>query len=44
MNVSGMVSYGILRQRNRKLAKAISDLGWRQFKTLTEAKCNKYGQ
>ncbi|WP_293075075.1 zinc ribbon domain-containing protein [Okeania sp. SIO3B5] len=27
-----------------KLAKAISDLGWRQFRTLTEAKCNKYGR
>ncbi|NEO57129.1 MAG: IS200/IS605 family element transposase accessory protein TnpB [Okeania sp. SIO3B5] len=36
LNVSGMV-------RNRKLAKAISDLGWRQFRTLTEAKCEKYG-
>lgn len=37
LNVSGMV-------RNRKLAKAISDLGWRQFRTLTEAKCEKYGK
>ena len=37
LNVSGMV-------RNRKLAKAISDLGWRQFRTLTEAKCEKYGR
>ncbi|MDJ0557064.1 MAG: RNA-guided endonuclease TnpB family protein [Microcoleaceae cyanobacterium MO_207.B10] len=37
LNVSGMV-------RNRKLAKAISDLGWRQFRTLTEAKCDKYGR
>ena len=36
-NVSGMV-------HNRKLAKAISDLGWRQFRTLTEAKCQKYGR
>ncbi len=35
LNVSGMV-------KNRKLAKAISDLGWRQFRTLTEAKCEKY--
>ncbi|WP_366557806.1 zinc ribbon domain-containing protein [Okeania sp. SIO1I7] len=25
-------------------AKAISDLGWRQFRTLTEAKCEKYGR
>ncbi|MDY7007469.1 MAG: RNA-guided endonuclease TnpB family protein [Cyanobacteriota bacterium] len=37
LNVSGMV-------RNRKLAKAISDLGWREFRTLTEAKCEKYGR
>ena len=37
LNVSGMV-------KNRKLAKAISDLGWRQFRTLTEAKCDKYGR
>ena len=37
LNVSGMI-------KNRKLAKAISDLGWRQFKTLTEAKCEKYGK
>ncbi|NEO55255.1 MAG: IS200/IS605 family element transposase accessory protein TnpB [Okeania sp. SIO3B5] len=46
LNVSGMISYGMLRKRkrNRKLAKAISDLGWRQFRTLTEAKCEKYGR
>ncbi|NER03724.1 MAG: IS200/IS605 family element transposase accessory protein TnpB, partial [Okeania sp. SIO3C4] len=37
LNVSGMV-------KNRKLAKAISDLGWKQFRTLTEAKCEKYGR
>ncbi|NES71825.1 MAG: IS200/IS605 family element transposase accessory protein TnpB, partial [Okeania sp. SIO2D1] len=37
LNVSGMV-------KNRKLAKAISDLGWRQFRDLTEAKCEKYGR
>jgi len=37
LNVSGMV-------KNRKLAKAISDLGWRQFRYLTEAKCEKYGR
>ncbi len=30
--------------RDRKLSKAISDLGWRQFRTLTEAKCEKYGR
>ncbi len=35
LNVSGLI-------RNRKLAKAISDLGWRQFRTLTEGKCEKY--
>ncbi|NEP78513.1 MAG: IS200/IS605 family element transposase accessory protein TnpB [Okeania sp. SIO3B3] len=37
LNVSGMV-------KNRKLAKAISDLGWRKFRTLTEAKCEKYSR
>ncbi|NEO54884.1 MAG: IS200/IS605 family element transposase accessory protein TnpB [Okeania sp. SIO3B5] len=37
LNVSGMI-------KNRKLAKAISDLGWRQFRTLTETKCEKYGR
>ena len=37
LNVSGMV-------RNRKLSKAISDLGWREFRTLTENKCEKYGR
>ncbi|NEO56989.1 MAG: IS200/IS605 family element transposase accessory protein TnpB [Okeania sp. SIO3B5] len=37
LNVSGMV-------KNRKLAKAISDLGWRKFRTLTESKCDKYGK
>ena len=31
LNVSGMV-------KNRKLSRAISDLGWRQFRTSTEAK------
>lgn len=35
LNVSGMV-------KNRKLSRAISDLGWRQFRTLLEAKCCKY--
>ncbi|WP_293118783.1 RNA-guided endonuclease TnpB family protein [Okeania sp. SIO1I7] len=37
LKVSGMV-------KNRKLSKAISDLGWRQFRTLTETKCEKYGR
>ena len=37
LNISGMI-------KNRSLAKAISDLGWRQFQTLTEAKCDKYGR
>ncbi|MGD1702664.1 RNA-guided endonuclease InsQ/TnpB family protein [Dapis sp. BLCC M229] len=37
LNVSGMV-------KNRKLARAISDLGWRQFRILTEAKCEKHGR
>jgi len=37
LNVSGMV-------RNRKLSRAISDLGWRQFRTLCEGKSEKYGR
>jgi len=37
LNVSGMV-------RNRRLSRAISDLGWRQFRTLCEAKAEKYGR
>nr|WP_293108609.1 hypothetical protein [Okeania sp. SIO2F4] len=37
LNVSGMI-------KNRKLAKAISNLGWRQFRTLLEAKCDKCGK
>ena len=37
LNVSGMV-------RNRKLSRAISDMGWRQFRTLCEAKAEKYGR
>ncbi len=37
LNVSGMV-------RNRKLSKAISDLGWRQFRTFLEGKAEKYGR
>ena len=34
LNVSGML-------RNRKLSKAISDLGWRQFRTFLEGKAEK---
>ena len=37
LNVSGMV-------KNRKLARAISDLGWRQFRSLWSAKADKYGR
>jgi len=37
LNVSGMV-------KNRKLARAISQQGWREFRTLCEAKSEKYGR
>ena len=37
LNVSGMV-------KNRKLSRAISDLGWRQFRTMLEAKALMYGR
>lgn len=37
LNVWGMV-------KNRRLAKAISWQGWYEFRTLTEAKCDKYGR
>ena len=37
LNVSGMV-------RNRRLSRAISDLGWRQLRTLFEGKAEKYGR
>ena len=30
--------------KNRKLSRAISDLGWRQFRTLLEGKALKYGR
>jgi transposase, IS605 OrfB family, central region len=37
LNVSGMV-------KNRKLSRAISDLGWRSFRTMLEAKSLMYGR
>ncbi len=37
LNVSGMI-------KNRKLSKAISDLGWRQFRTFLEGKAEKSGR
>lgn len=37
LNVSGMV-------KNRKLSRAISLQGWREFRVLCEAKCEKYGR
>ena len=37
LNVSGMV-------KNRKLARAISQQGWREFRVLIEAKAEKYGR
>ncbi len=37
LNVSGMV-------KNRKLSRAISDLGWRAFRTMLEAKSEMYGR
>lgn len=37
LNVSGMV-------KNRRLSLAISDLGWRQFRTMLEAKTTMYGK
>ncbi len=37
LNVSGMI-------KNRKLSRAISDLGWRQFRTFLEGKALKYGR
>lgn len=37
LNVSGMV-------KNRRLSRAISMQGWREFRTLCEAKTKKYGR
>jgi len=37
LNVAGMI-------KNRKLSRAISDLGWRQFRTYLEEKAEKYGR
>jgi putative transposase len=37
LNVSGMV-------KNRKLSRAISQQGWREFRTLCEAKSDKFGR
>jgi len=37
LNVSGMV-------KNRKLSRAISQQGWREFRTLCEAKSEKLGR
>ncbi|NER51718.1 MAG: IS200/IS605 family element transposase accessory protein TnpB [Symploca sp. SIO1A3] len=37
LNVAGMV-------KNRKLSRAINDLGWRQFRTYLEGKAQKYGR
>lgn len=37
LNVSGMV-------KNRRLARAISLQGWREFRTLCEAKSNRFGR
>jgi putative transposase len=37
LNVSGMV-------KNRKFSRAISQQGWREFRTLCEAKSEKFGR
>jgi putative transposase len=37
LNVSGMI-------KNRRLSRAISDLGWRSFRTMLEAKSVMYGR
>ena len=37
LNVAGMV-------KNRKLSRAISQQGWGEFRSLCEAKCEKFGR
>jgi putative transposase len=37
LNVSGML-------KNRKLSRAISQVGWREFRTMCEAKSDKFGR
>ena len=37
LNVAGLV-------KNRKLSRAISDASWSKFKTMLQAKCDKYGR
>ncbi len=37
LNVSGML-------KNRKLSRAISQAGWREFRTMCQAKSNKFGR
>ena len=37
LNVAGMI-------KNRKLSRAISDLGWRQFRTYLQGKAEKHGR
>ena len=37
LNVSGLI-------KNRKLSRAISDAGWCSFRSLLDAKCEKYGR
>ncbi|NEO68615.1 RNA-guided endonuclease TnpB family protein, partial [Moorena sp. SIO3H5] len=45
LNVKGMVSATrTLRERNHKLAKAISDLGWGTFVNFLSYKCEKEGK
>ncbi len=37
LNVSGLL-------KNHKLARAIADAGWNKFKSMLQAKCDKYGR